>query len=205
MILRFGLSEFGRALHCLGSLVGFVFWFGTVPGAVKFEEHHFAQLWPILRFICFSVLMIVHWLFFWVVLAVQEGLFSPEHGHFMDDILWFLRASGFTVLIFLCCYVLVHVIVLWQVLCLFLCSGGPSILVLWFTESFFFQCFSIISGILQIFLVFCFLLPVVWSCFLACLFYCGYWSYYGFTIGFLERSSILAVRLRLLFSLLSQC
>ena len=42
--------------------------------------------------------------------------FTPENGHFMDDILWFLRASGFDVLFLLCCYALVHAIVLWQVL-----------------------------------------------------------------------------------------
>ena len=153
-------------------------------------------------------MFIVFVLFFWVVLTVQKGLCRPENGHFMDDILWFPRASWFVVFSSCVVYALVHAIVLWQLLCPFLCSGVHqscfcALLIV------FLQCLlPIKSGSLHflLFSVFCFLVcccMVVLS-WLACSI-----VVLGATmvsrLGFGESWLILAIGLGVLFSLLSQC
>ena len=57
---------------------------------------------------------------------------------------------------------------------------------------------------LQISIAFCFLVCYCMVVFFVCLFYCGSWCCYGFTTGFWESWSILAIWLGLLL-FLSQC
>ena len=90
---------------------------------------------------------------FSLILAVHQDLFPQKTA-----ISWTscgLLGPCLFLFFFLGYYALVYAIVLWQMFCLFLCSGGPFILFLWFSS--FPSVLSIASGSLQFVSVFCLL------------------------------------------------